>query len=61
MIRNQFHNFLKLQLGGIIQGSQKLREWMGKCKDYEKSNKNRRSREKKKEREKNSKYKVMED
>jgi hypothetical protein len=28
MIRNKFHNFLKLQLTGIMKANQKLKKWM---------------------------------
>ena len=34
MIRNKFHDFLKLQLGEIMNANQKLREWMTKCREY---------------------------
>jgi len=44
MIRNHFHSFLKMQLGNIITASQRLREWMGNCKEYENSNKDRKTR-----------------
>jgi len=41
MIRNKFHNFLKLQLIGIMRANQKLREWMNGCREYESKNKNK--------------------
>jgi len=50
MIRNKFHNFLKLQLIGIMKANQKLRQWMRSCKEYESNNKSRsKSKEKKQE------------
>lgn len=44
MIRNKFHNFLKMQLGSIMTASQKLREWMSNCREYERGNKDRKVR-----------------
>ena len=49
MIRNKFHNFLKLQLAGIMRASQKLREWTVRCKEYEQNNKRKKSVEKPRE------------
>jgi hypothetical protein len=57
MIRNKFHNFLKLQLAGIMRASQELTKWTKECKEYAKNNKSKKSKEKNKE--KNADYEVM--
>ena len=48
MIRNKFHNFLKMQLVGIMKAAQSLRTWMDQCKEYERKNKRKSSKDMKK-------------
>jgi hypothetical protein len=60
MIRNKFHSFLKLQLSSIMRASQKLREWMKKCREYEQNSK-RRSRSKDSKKERDNNYEHLED
>lgn len=60
MIRNKFHNFLKTQLVGIITANKSLKQWMGKCKEYEKQNKQQQGHKNKKK-DKDLDYDVMEE
>lgn len=38
MIRNSFHNFIKLQLVGIMKANKALRQFMVDCTEYQNKN-----------------------
>jgi hypothetical protein len=50
-IRNKFHNFLKLQLVGIMQANRSLAKWTADCKDYQRKHRTHSKDPKRKEKE----------
>lgn len=48
MLRAKFHNFLKLQLVGIMKAAQSLRQWTADCHEYDRKSKRKSSKDMKK-------------